>query len=365
MANVRIDRLHKEFRGSTGTVHALRELSLDIADGEFISLVGPSGCGKSTALRIVAGLETPTSGRILFGGRDITRLEPRDRDIAMVFQSYALYPHMTVRRNLEYGLRKRRVPKPERDRKVAEIGAMLQIAGMFERKPRQLSGGQRQRVALGRALIRDPEVFLLDEPLSNLDAKLRVHMRAELAALHQKVRTTMVYVTHDQLEAMTLSDRIVVMNHGVMQQVGRPEEIYSRPANRFVAEFIGTPSMNMIEGELRTEGGRPVFSGPGIAVALPGAPPRMPSDGRATLGIRPEDIALVAPDAPGAIPARVTVSELAGPERFHFVAMGGGSVIVRTPASTVLRPGEAVALGLQPDRLHLFQGAGEDAAALR
>jgi sn-glycerol 3-phosphate transport system ATP-binding protein len=229
MANVRIDRLHKEFRASTGAVHALRELSLDIADGEFVSLVGPSGCGKSTALRIIAGLETPTSGRILFDGRDITRLEPRDRNIAMVFQSYALYPHMTVRQNLEYGLRKRRVPKPERDRKVAEIGAMLQIAGMFERKPRQLSGGQRQRVALGRALIRDPEVFLLDEPLSNLDAKLRVHMRAELAALHQKVRTTMVYVTHDQLEALTLSDRIVVMNHGVMQQVGRPEEIYSRP----------------------------------------------------------------------------------------------------------------------------------------
>src|SRR4028119_394793 len=332
MANVRIDRLHKEFRGPTGAVHALQELSLDVADGEFISLVGPSGCGKSTALRIIAGLETPTSGRILFGGRDITGLEPRDRNIAMVFQSYALYPHMTVRQNLEYGLRKRRVPKPERDRKVAEMCAMLQIAGMFERKPRQLSGGQRQRVALGRALIRDPEVFLLDEPLSNLGAKLRVHMRAELAALHQKVRTTMVYVTHDQLEALTLSDRIVVMNHGViqqggrpagaysspanpppraplcarplsgrivvmnhgvMQQVGRPEEIYSRPANRFVAEFIGTPSMNMIEGELRAEGGSLVFSGPGIAVTLPGAPARMPSGGQATLGIRPEDIALV------------------------------------------------------------------------
>ena len=365
MANVRIDRLHKEFRGPTGAVHALQELSLDVSDGEFISLVGPSGCGKSTALRIIAGLETPSSGRILFDGRDITRLEPRDRNIAMVFQSYALYPHMTVRQNLEYGLRKRRVPKPERDRKVAEIGAMLQIAGMFERKPRQLSGGQRQRVALGRALIRDPEVFLLDEPLSNLDAKLRVHMRAELATLHQKVRTTMVYVTHDQLEAMTLSDRIVVMNHGVMQQVGRPEDIYSRPANRFVAEFIGTPSMNMIEGELRIEGGRPVFRGPGIAVTLPETPPRIPSEGQATLGVRPEDIALVAPDAPGAIPARVTVSELAGAERFHFVVLGGGSVIVRTPASTVLHPGEAVALGLQPGRLHLFHGAGEDAAALR
>ena len=242
---------------------------------------------------------------------------------------------------------------------------MLQIESMFDRRPRQLSGGQRQRVALGRALIRDPEVFLLDEPLSNLDAKLRVHMRAELAALHQKVRTTMVYVTHDQLEAMTLSDRIVVMNHGVMQQVGKPDEIYSRPANRFVAEFIGTPSMNMIEGELGLDGGRPVFTAPGLAVALAGAPPRLQAQRQATLGIRPEDIALVAPDAPGAIPARVTVSELTGAERFHFVAMGGSSVIVRTPASTVLHPGETVALGLPPDRLHLFGGAGEDAAALR
>jgi multiple sugar transport system ATP-binding protein len=365
MANVRIDKLHKEFRGATGTVHALRELTLDIAEGEFISLVGPSGCGKSTALRIIAGLETPSSGRILFGARDITKLEPRDRNIAMVFQSYALYPHMSVRQNLEYGLKKRGILREERNRKVAAIGAMLQIESMFERRPRQLSGGQRQRVALGRALIRDPEVFLLDEPLSNLDAKLRVHMRAELAALHQKVRTTMVYVTHDQLEAMTLSDRIVVMNHGVMQQVGKPDEIYSRPANRFVAEFIGTPSMNMIEGELRIDGGRPVFAAPGIEVSLPQAPPRMQASREATLGVRPEDIALVASDAPGAIPARVTVSELTGAERYHFVSMGGGSVIVRTPASTVLHPGETVALGLHPDRLHLFGGAGEDAVALR
>jgi multiple sugar transport system ATP-binding protein len=365
MANVRIDRLHKEFRSHGGVVHALKELTLDIADGEFISLVGPSGCGKSTALRIIAGLETPTSGRILFGPRDITKLEPRDRNIAMVFQSYALYPHMSVRQNLEYGLRKRGVAREERDRKVATIGTMLQIESMFERKPRQLSGGQRQRVALGRALIRDPEVFLLDEPLSNLDAKLRVHMRAELAALHQKVQTTMVYVTHDQLEAMTLSDRIVVMNHGVMQQVGRPDEIYSRPANRFVAEFIGTPSMNMIEGELRIESGNPIFTGPGIAIALPQASLHMPAAKQAMLGVRPEDIALVAPDTPGAIAARVTVSELTGAERYHFVTMGGGSVVIRTPASTVLHPGENVALGLHPDRLHLFGGTGEDAAALR
>ncbi|GGG48504.1 ABC transporter ATP-binding protein [Caldovatus sediminis] len=366
MANVRIERLHKEFRGAGGIVHALADLTLDIADGEFISLVGPSGCGKTTALRIIAGLETPTSGRILFDGRDITRLEPRDRNIAMVFQSYALYPHMTVRQNLEYGLRKRGAPRDERARKVAAIAAMLRIEPMLDRRPLQLSGGQRQRVALGRALIRDPEVFLLDEPLSNLDAKLRVHMRAELAALHQKVRTTMVYVTHDQLEAMTLSDRIVVMNHGVMQQVGRPEEIYSRPANRFVAEFIGTPSMNMIEGQVRTEAGRPLFTGPGITVVLPrDAPQALPSSGRATLGIRPEHVSLVAPDAPGAIPARVTVSELAGPERFHFVAVEGGSIIVRTPAATVLHPGETVALGFDPDRLHLFDGTGEDAPALR
>ena len=365
MATVRLDRLHKEFRSIGGAVHALRDLTLDIADGEFVSLVGPSGCGKSTALRIIAGLETPTSGRVLFDGQDITGLEPRDRNIAMVFQSYALYPHMSVRQNLEYGLRKRGVPREERERKVAAIGAMLQITPLFDRRPRQLSGGQRQRVALGRALIRDPAVFLLDEPLSNLDAKLRVHMRAELAALHQKVRTTMIYVTHDQLEAMTLSDRIIVMNHGVMQQVGTPEEVYSRPANRFVAEFIGTPSMNMIEGTLRPEDGRLLFSAPGITVPVPPAAARQGTTGQATLGIRPEDISLVPPGTPGAIPAQVTVSELAGAERFHFIALNGHSVIVRTPAATVLHPGETVALGLDPERLHLFSGAGEDAAAIR
>ncbi|MCA3314459.1 MAG: sn-glycerol-3-phosphate ABC transporter ATP-binding protein UgpC [Roseomonas sp.] len=363
MAGVHIERLHKEFR-STGSsaVHALDDLTLDIADGEFISLVGPSGCGKSTALRIIAGLETPTSGRILFDGRDITALEPRDRNIAMVFQSYALYPHMSVRQNLEYGLKKRGVPAAERVRAVASIAAMLQIEPMLDRRPRQLSGGQRQRVALGRALIRDPEVFLLDEPLSNLDAKLRVHMRAELGALHQNLKTTMIYVTHDQLEAMTLSDRIVVMNHGVMQQVGTPEEIYSRPANRFVAEFIGTPSMNMIEGEIRAEGGTPHFAAPGLHVALPKAPS---ASGPATLGVRPEDIALVGPETPGAIHAQVTVSELAGAERYHFITMGKSPVILRTPATTILRPGEAIALSLDPQRLHLFVGTGEDAAALR
>jgi multiple sugar transport system ATP-binding protein len=365
MAGVRIERLHKEFRGSrTAAVHALADLTLDIADGEFISLVGPSGCGKSTALRCIAGLETPTSGRILFDGRDITALEPRDRNIAMVFQSYALYPHMSVRQNLEYGLRKRGVAPAERARAVEAIAAMLQIGPLLDRRPRQLSGGQRQRVALGRALIRDPEVFLLDEPLSNLDAKLRVHMRAELAALHQKLRTTMIYVTHDQLEAMTLSDRIVVMNHGVMQQVGTPEVIYTRPANRFVAEFIGTPSMNMIEGELRGGNGGSTFAGPGLTLALPNA--AAPTEGgRATLGVRPEDIALVSPDAPGAIAGRVTVSELAGAERFHFVEMGESPIIVRTPASTVLHAGEAVALSFDPARLHLFAGTGEDAAAVR
>jgi multiple sugar transport system ATP-binding protein len=369
MATVRLDRLGKQFRSAGGAaVHALRDFTLDIADGEFVSLVGPSGCGKSTALRVVAGLEAPTAGRVLFDERDVTALEPRDRNVAMVFQSYALYPHMSVRENLEYGLRKRRVPREERGRKVAAIGAMLRIEALFERRPRELSGGQRQRVALGRALIRDPEVFLLDEPLSNLDAKLRVHMRAELAALHQKVRTTMVYVTHDQLEAMTLSDRIVVMNGGVVQQVGTPEEVYSRPANRFVAEFIGTPSMNMVEGAVRAENGRTAFTAAGFSVPLPADGPAAAAprpEGRATLGFRPEDIRLVPPEQPGAIPATVTVSELAGAERFHFLALDGAQVIVRTPATTVLHPGETVALGLDPGSLHLFDGTGDDAAAIR
>jgi multiple sugar transport system ATP-binding protein len=357
MARVRFQKLRKVYGRD---IVAVDGLDFEIADGEFVSLVGPSGCGKSTALRMIAGLETPSSGHLLFDDRDVTDLEPRDRDIAMVFQSYALYPHMSVRENLEYGLRKRRVPAPERERSVARIAAMLHIEPFLERKPRQLSGGQRQRVALGRALIRDPEVFLLDEPLSNLDAKLRVHMRAELASLHQQVAKTMIYVTHDQLEAMTLSDRIVVMSSGVVQQIGAPAEVYRQPANRFVAEFIGTPAMNMIPGELREAAGTTRFEADGIALPVPAGASARSRD--VLLGIRPEDIRL---GGPGNVTARVVVAELAGAEKYVYLDIAGTQVIARTDADQPVQAGETVDLQFRPDRLHLFDGRDDTARAVR
>jgi ABC-type sugar transport system ATPase subunit len=362
MARVRFDKLRKVFGRD---VVAVAGLDFEIADGSFVSLVGPSGCGKSTALRMVAGLEEPTSGRLLFDDRDVTGLEPRDRDIAMVFQSYALYPHMSVRENLEYGLRKRRVPAAERDQRVGRIAAMLHIEPFLERKPRQLSGGQRQRVALGRALIRDPQVFLLDEPLSNLDAKLRVHMRAELATLHARVGTTMIYVTHDQLEAMTLSDRIVVMNQGVVQQIGPPEEVYARPANRFVAEFIGTPSMNLMAGELAQEGGKARFRRDGVTVPLPDSLTAAADARQVLLGIRPEDIRITADNGDATVPARVAVAELAGAEKYIYLDVAGMQVIARTDADSPVRGGDRVGLNFRPDRLHLFDGISDEAKAIR
>jgi ABC-type sugar transport system ATPase subunit len=361
MARVRFDKLRKVFGRD---VVAVAGLDFEIEDGSFVSLVGPSGCGKSTALRMIAGLEEPTSGRLLFDDRDVTELEPRDRDIAMVFQSYALYPHMSVRENLEYGLRKRRVPAAERDQRVARVAAMLHIEPFLDRKPRQLSGGQRQRVALGRALIRDPQVFLLDEPLSNLDAKLRVHMRAELATLHARLGTTMIYVTHDQLEAMTLSDRIVVMNQGIVQQIGAPEEVYARPANRFVAEFIGTPSMNLMAGELAEEGGKTRFRRDGVTVPLPD---NLTAAGarQVLLGIRPEDIRITADNGDATVPARVAVAELAGAEKYIYLDVAGMQIIARTDADSPVRGGDLVGLNFRPDRLHLFDGTSDDAKAIR
>jgi ABC-type sugar transport system ATPase subunit len=362
MARVRFDKLRKVFGRD---VVAVAGLDFEIADGEFVSLVGPSGCGKSTALRMIAGLEQPTSGGLLFDDRDVTELEPRDRDIAMVFQSYALYPHMSVRENLEYGLRKRRVAPAERAERVARVAAMLHIEPFLERKPRQLSGGQRQRVALGRALIRDPQVFLLDEPLSNLDAKLRVHMRAELATLHERLATTMIYVTHDQLEAMTLSDRIVVMNHGVVQQIGTPEEVYAKPANRFVAEFVGTPSMNMITGELRRAAGMAQFQAAGMAVPLPEPMAAGASAPSVLLGVRPEDIRFAPAGSAGSIAARVSVAELAGAEKYIYLDVAGTQIVARTDADSPIRGGDTVALQFRPDRVHLFNGTSEDARAVR
>lgn len=351
MAGVDISQVFKSF----GDVTAVRDLNLQIDAAEFVSILGPSGCGKTTLLRMLAGLEQPTTGTISIGGKVMNNVPPARRDIAMVFQTYALYPHMTVARNIEYPLRKRRMARAERKVKVREAAALLQLDGLLDRKPRQLSGGQQQRVALGRALVRDPAVFLLDEPLSNLDAKLRAHMRAELIQLHQRIGRTMIYVTHDQLEAMTMSDRIAVLRDGVLQQFAAPEEIYARPVNDFVAGFIGTPSMNFMDGTLSNTGGRVTFRTGDWNLAVEdvsltdglfdgGAP--LP----ARLGFRPEDIAV----ADEGQEARVTVVEPTGHEVIVFFELHGHSVVGRISPDMRLRPGEIVRLAPRTSRLHFF-----------
>jgi len=295
MAEVNLENVRKVYKGDTGDVVAVDQFSLLIKDREFVVLVGPSGCGKTTTLRMIAGLEEITSGTIRIGTRVVNPVPPKDRDIAMVFQNYALYPHMSVYKNLAFGLKLRRMPKAEIDQRVREAAKILGIGELLDRKPKALSGGQRQRVAVGRAIVRQPAAFLFDEPLSNLDAKLRVEMRAELKKLHHRLATTMIYVTHDQVEAMTLADRVVVMNQARVQQVGAPLEIYDRPRNRFVAGFLGTPSMNFAAGRLEASNGSVVFrlKSSGGAVTLP---PALSSRLRAavgrdvTLGVRPEDI---------------------------------------------------------------------------
>jgi ABC-type sugar transport system ATPase subunit len=351
MARVAFQRVRKAFGGVT----AVESLDLVIDSGQFVSLLGPSGCGKTTTLRMLAGLEQPTSGHVVIGERIVNEVAPANRDIAMVFQSYALYPHMTVARNIEYPLRKRGVAAAERARKVADAAAMLRLEALLHRKPRELSGGQQQRVALGRALVRDPAVFLLDEPLSNLDAKLRAHMRAELIELHRRIGKTMVYVTHDQLEAMTMSDRIAVMSNGVLQQYGTPDEIYLTPRNVFVAGFIGTPAMNLMPATLANRslriGGMAIDPPPGLL--RPDA-----AEGDVTVGIRPEDVRLAADGEP----ATVRVVEPTGHECIVMYDLHGHSVVGRTPGDVRPRPGEAVRLCLRPDRLHLF--AGSDGARL-
>jgi sn-glycerol 3-phosphate transport system ATP-binding protein len=314
MAGVVMDRLGKTYAGG---VQALEGVSLDIADGEFVVLVGPSGCGKSTLLRMVAGLETITEGELSIGARVVNRLEPAERDIAMVFQNYALYPHMTVYNNLAYGLRNRRIPYDEIDRRVRDAARILEIDRFLDRKPRNLSGGQRQRVAMGRAIVRDPQVYLFDEPLSNLDAKLRVQMRVEIKQLQRRLRTTTLYVTHDQLEALTLGDRLVVMNGGRIEQVGTPAEIYDRPATTFVAGFIGSPAMNMVPRAWLAE-----HASGEIAGAMPGA-----AD---LVGIRPDDLHLAPPAGPHlTLGGELALFEPAGAESFiHMRLPDGGGIIV-------------------------------------
>jgi sn-glycerol 3-phosphate transport system ATP-binding protein len=342
MASITMDRLNKVYAGD---VRAVTDISLDIADGEMIVLVGPSGCGKSTLLRMVAGLERISSGTLRIGDRVVNTLEPADRDIAMVFQNYALYPHMTVYDNLAYGLRNRGVPKPEIDRRVREAAEMLEIARFLDRKPRALSGGQRQRVAMGRALVREPAAFLFDEPLSNLDAKLRVQMRVEIRQLQKRLRTTSLYVTHDQLEALTLADRLVVLNGGVIEQVGTPMDVYRRPASVFVAGFIGSPAMNMIPLDyLRAHGA---------------APEGLPA-GTDLVGVRPDDLLLAAPDGPHlSLAGRVELLEPAGAESHIYVVLDGSGqqIIVRVPGLPEVIEGAPIALHAQRNHLHPFATA--------
>src|SRR3954470_8178637 len=287
MSTVTFDHVFKRY----GDVTAVQDLNLEIGDGEFMVLVGPSGCGKTTSLRMIAGLEEISDGNLRIGDRVVNDVAPKDRDIAMVFQSYALYPHMSVRDNLAFGLKLRKVPKADIDKRIQETARILQLEKLLERKPKELSGGQRQRVALGRAIVREPAVFLMDEPLSNLDAKLRVQTRAEIARLHQRLRTTVVYVTHDQVEAMTMGDRICVMNFGVLQQVGAPQDLYERPINKFVAGFIGSPAMNFINVTPTTEGGQTVLKNSSVDLPLPESLRAAVTDAGSkelTAGIRPE-----------------------------------------------------------------------------
>jgi multiple sugar transport system ATP-binding protein len=362
MAQVLMKDLNKKY----DEVHAVKDVNLNIRDKEFVVLVGPSGCGKSTTLRMVAGLEEITAGEIVIGDRVVNDLPPKDRDIAMVFQNYALYPHMTVYDNMAFGLKMRKFPKAEIEKRVREAAEILGIQELLKRKPRQLSGGQRQRVAVGRAIVRHPQVFLFDEPLSNLDAKLRVQMRVELKRLHDRLETTAIYVTHDQVEAMTLGDRVVVMKDGWVQQVGEPLELYSRPANRFVAGFIGSPAMNLVEVGVTESGGALWAEGPGLRVKVPGdrlERMRRYAGQRVILGVRPEDLRVASTTEPldHAFDSVVEVVEPLGAEILLDVRVGPSSIVVRVDPSVRVKVHEKVRLSLDPDRLHFFDVATEAA----
>ena len=348
MASVELRDLGKTYPGGTRAVDAC---SLTIRDGEFLVLVGPSGCGKSTLLRMIAGLEERTDGSVAIDGTVVDRMPPKQRDIAMVFQNYALYPHMSARKNMEFGLKLRRMPRDERRRRVEEVAGQLGITELLDRKPGAMSGGQQQRVALGRAIVREPKVFLFDEPLSNLDAKLRTQMRAELKSLHQRVGTTSIYVTHDQEEAMTLGDRVVVMHGGCVQQCGRPMDVYRHPANRFVAGFIGAPTMNFIDG--RIDDGRFRCDAFEVGTSAPAGP--------ASLGIRPEHLVQ---DDRGPIELQVRVSEPLGDAVDVVGDCGGHELVARLRRIEPPRSGDVLRLAMEPDSMHLFDEAGNALAAI-
>ena len=356
MAQVALRNIVKTFDKTP----AVQGIDLDIADREFVVLVGPSGCGKTTTLRMIAGLEECTSGEIYIGDQLVNDVPPKDRDIAMVFQNYALYPHMSVFDNMSFGLRLKKFPRAEIRSRVEAAARILDIANLLDRRPKQLSGGQRQRVAMGRAIVRNPKVFLFDEPLSNLDAQLRVQMRTEIKKLHQKVATTVVYVTHDQVEAMTLADRIVVMRAGQVEQIGSPEQIYEEPASVFVAGFIGAPMMNFVPARVMADG-----DGPALVlddgVRLP-APPGLEFGRSFTVGVRPEHFEW-RPGAtePGSLQVRARVIEPLGADTLVFFELGGREAVCRVPPRTVRRPGEGLTLFVDAVRLHLFDPATERA----
>ena len=352
MATVTFDHVFKKY----GDVTAVSDLNLEIGDGEFMVLVGPSGCGKTTSLRMIAGLEEISEGTLRIGDKVVNDVAPKDRDIAMVFQSYALYPHMSVRDNLAFGLKLRKVPKSEIDKRINEAAGILQLEKLLDRKPKELSGGQRQRVALGRAIVREPAVFLMDEPLSNLDAKLRVQTRAEIARLHQRLGTTMVYVTHDQVEAMTMGQRIAVMSEGLLQQVGTPQQLYDAPINRFVAGFIGSPSMNFIELDVPAGAGAELVQGSTRFPVPANYREGLAATGSKVIaGFRPEHLELSEIPAPFAsMQGTADVVEYLGNEELLHVTVDSREVVAIVDSSNRVRPGDVLQLRLPADKLHLF-----------
>jgi multiple sugar transport system ATP-binding protein len=364
MPSVKFDHVKKSF----GDVTVVEDFDLTVADGELLVLVGGSGSGKSTILRMVAGLEEVTAGTIRIDERDVTALPPRERDVAMVFQDYGLYPHMTVRENLSLGLRLRKIPGQEIDRRVTWAAGILSIAPLLDRKPKQLSGGQRQRVAMGRAMVREPKVFLFDEPLSNLDASLRAQMRIEIGGLQRRLNTTTIYVTHDQVEAMTLGDRIVVLADGRIQQIGRPIDLYRAPINRFVAGFIGTPPMNFVDGYLREEDGRVFFFARGMSIGVPREKTATAKGGESlTLGIRPEDLRLNAAGAPAVAGGGlgepftgrvVLVERLGGTSHIHFDVEGGSRMMASVLNDRLPDVGDTISVRVPPELVHLFAADG-------
>lgn len=364
MSSVTYDHVYKRF----GDVTAVNDMNVEIADKEFLVLVGPSGCGKSTALRLLAGLEEISDGKILIGDRVVNDVAPKDRDIAMVFQSYALYPHLSVYDNMAFGLKLRKTPKDEIKRRVDEAAGILGITDLLDRKPRQLSGGQRQRVAVGRAIVREPSVFLFDEPLSNLDAKLRVAMRAEISKLHQSLETTFIYVTHDQVEAMTMATRIAVIKDGILQQVDTPQNLYDTPNNLFVAGFIGSPAMNFFPAKLHKDNGKLMVDAGSFAVAIPdkNAGPYQAHDGKNIIfGIRPEDIHdpkfLPADITTENIEARVDVTELMGNEIFLHMMTGDNSFVARIDPRSGLRVDDKSEIAFDMNNFHIFAAETEQA----